>query len=146
MNALDRARGWLFDVFTHNYAEQLRIHRAVQRKRLGVDHQEDTPYPGAVAGSHNPTVTIHNTGGGLMKGVLLSAALLTGGSAAGLGAARLLTPRPAAAVAGEVAAPAPPAGAAKDQAYDAIYEVRQPDGTWRQVKRERLTPAAPGSR
>ena len=29
----------------------------------------------------------------------------------------------------------------KDQEYDAIYEVQQPDGSWKQVKRERLTPS-----
>ncbi len=31
----------------------------------------------------------------------------------------------------------------KDQEYDAIYEVKQPDGTWKQVKRERLKPGTP---
>jgi hypothetical protein len=80
---LDRARSWLFDIFTHNHAEQLRIAREVQRKKLGVD-QQDYPYPGAIQGSGNPT-TINYSSNGLLRGALLAAGcLLAGGGGAAL--------------------------------------------------------------
>lgn len=34
--------------------------------------------------------------------------------------------------------PPPPAAVAPGQAYDAVYERQQPDGTWKEFKRERL--------
>ncbi len=46
MAALERAKGWLCDIFAHHHAEGLRTARAVARMKYGVQ-MEDYPYPGA---------------------------------------------------------------------------------------------------
>lgn len=125
VTVLMQARSWMWSIFAHNHAEQLRIQREVQRKQLGLESQ-DYPYPGAVQGSNNPT-TIHVSGGWL-KGALLGAALLSGGAAAGTAWLKQAPP------------PGESNGSPADQAYDAVYEQQQPDGSWRQIKRERLKP------
>ena len=56
MAAMERARGWLGDVFAHHHAEQLRINREVQRKKMNLE-QKDLPYPGGISGNE---VTIHH--------------------------------------------------------------------------------------
>jgi hypothetical protein len=139
---------WLYQIFTHNYAEQLRINRAIQRKAVGVD-QQDHPYPGAVADSNNPTTntTINHLSGGWIKGILLGAALLGGGIAGTM--SLLPSGKPTAPPTSEpartgasVATPAPtPAIAAETPAaveYQAVYEQRQPDGSWKVIKVEKL--------
>lgn len=85
--------------------------------------------------------TYHGVGG---KGVAL-AALAGGLPTAAIAAVMLLRPgaapepqqQPAAV---QPALKQPVATPAKAAAWDAIYEERQPDGTWKQVRRERLTP------
>jgi hypothetical protein len=77
--AAERARNWLFDLFTHHHAEQLRINRAIQRQKMGLP-QEDLPYPGSVAASGNPT-TVYNQNGGWLKGALLAVGSLLAGGA-----------------------------------------------------------------
>ena len=51
-----RQKKWMADLFTHNHAEQLRINREVQRRKMGIE-QTDLPYPGAVTGN---TITVHH--------------------------------------------------------------------------------------
>jgi len=133
---MSRARSWLLDIFAHNHAEQLRINREVQRQKLGVT-QQDYPYPGAIQGSGNPTTI--NQGGGWLKGAILGAVLLAGGGAAALGL-KALTPPATPSVPAPVSPPAVTPAAPKAPGWDAIYEVQQPDGTWKQTKRERITP------
>ena len=127
MDAIARARGWLVDLFAHNYAGQLRIAREVQRKNMGLQ-QVDMPYPGSSQDASQ--TTINQTGNGWLKGAVVGAALLGGGTAAGIGAMQSLQKTPA------VVAPMPPVD--PRTAYDAIYEQQQPDGTWVEVRRERL--------
>jgi hypothetical protein len=108
--AMVRAKGWLFDLFAHNHAEQLRINRAVQRKGLGIE-QVDLPYPGASEVSGNTsTVTINHN--------------------------YPASPAPDPPVAPPMP-PAPPCPA--EPGYDAVYEQRQPNGTWKLIRREKLT-------
>lgn len=152
--AVERARAWLFDIFAHDYGEKMRINRALYRKKMGLE-QDDIPYPGALKDSNNETVTnnFNYYGGGILKGMLIAAAMGTGLGGAALGAYQLLK---GAAPANPAVAPAnpsqgssgpptakegPPGKDGKDspvQAWDAIYEEQQPDGTWKQVRRERL--------
>lgn len=130
-NAIARAKSWLFDVTAHNHAEGLRTRRAVERKALGVD-VTDLPYPGAVAGSGNSVI---NNAAGFLKPAILGAALLAGGAAGTLGLTALtgLTQPPSA-----PQLTPPPVLRDPAKAYDAIYEQQQPDGTWKELKREHL--------
>lgn len=132
-DAVLRARSWLADIFAHNHAEQLRIQREVQRKTLGIQ-QQDYPYPGAVTSSNNPT-TVYNTGAGYVKGALLASALLMGGGAATIGLMQGRTP--SAPAVGPVV-PATPMSPTKGQDFDAVYEEQQPDGSWKEIRRDHL--------
>jgi hypothetical protein len=144
MAIIARAQSWLFDVFTHHHAEQLRIQRAVQRKALGVD-QQDFPYPGAVqitntttaapsssqpqpeprpqgSGSSRGTASRPDTTGWLsspLRAALLTAGCLLagGGGAAGVSyLTRLASP--------VVSAPGAPASATpKPQEFDIQFHI-----------------------
>ena len=123
-------------VLAHGYNQQQAMQRAVQAKAQGLD---PTQYGSVLPGSTITTNTTNNTdnGTGIVKGSLLTAALLAAG---GGGAYLLSTPvvpkqDPPARI-----EKADPVVITKDAAYDAVYEVKQPDGTWKQVKRERLKP------
>lgn len=136
---MTRARNWLLDLLVHNQAEQLRINRDVQRKRLGVV-QTELPYPGAVSGSNNPTV-VQNTGGGIVKGAALAAALLTAGGGGALGLAKMLAPAPTIAPAPVVSplpAPAPVPAPGVQPAFDEVTEQQLPDGSWKEIGRRHL--------
>ena len=67
-------------------------------------------------------------GSGWLKGALVGAGLLAGGTGAGLGINAFLKPVPAA-----VTSPA-----ATLQAWDAVTLEQQADGTWKEINRERL--------
>lgn len=131
----------------HNLNQQQAMQRAAQAQAQGLSPEEyGTVFPGSTVTTTNNTTT-NNGNGGWLKGALVSAAMLAGG---GTGAAVLMSTRtPEPAVSPAQATPAtptkPPAPKVitlpgKDQQYDAIYEVQQPDGSWKQVKRERLKP------
>jgi hypothetical protein len=127
---VDEAKRRLFAIFAHNHNEVTRMARAAQAKQLGLPPSEfATPYPGT-----QQSVVTNNTGGGLVKGAVLSAVLLAGGAGAGLGVRQATSP---AAVQDNPAA-TQPAPAAKQQAYDAVWQELQPDGTWKEVRRQRL--------
>jgi hypothetical protein len=106
-----RAKGWLFDLFAHNHAEQMRIQRQVTRNKLGVE-QVDLPYPGAMTGN---TVSVHHH---------YQPASATAPPATATPA--VLPPAP---VASTPAAP---------PRYEAVYEEQQPDGSWKEIRREPL--------
>lgn len=113
----------------HNQNQAAAMTRAAAAQGLGLDPATfGTPFPGSTI------TTTNNQTAGWLKGALLGAGLLAGGSAAGLGAAKALT-QPAA-----VQTTPQPIPSAPGQAWDAITEEQQPDGSWKQIKRERLTP------
>lgn len=113
------------------YNQQQAMQRAVMARAQGLDPEKyGAVYPGSTVTN---TTTNHNSGNGILKGALLSAAMLATGGAGTFGVVKMLTPTAA------VVSPAtkePPAGKANH--YDAITEELQPDGTWKQIKRERL--------
>lgn len=124
-------------LLVHERNQQGALHRAMQAKHMGVESPEQyaATFPGSTVTTNNTTT--HNSGGGWLKGSLLSAALLTAGGGAALGLRGNAEPR----TGGEAppAATAPPATPpARGKEWDALYEVQQPDGSWKQVKRERL--------
>ncbi len=133
MQAFERARGWLADVFVHHHAERLKTNRAIERKAMGVTDVTDLPYPGAVSGSANTTT--NNSSGGWLKGALLASLLLAGGGAAGLGVSALTTASSAPTV---TPATPPAASSPAGKKYQAIYEQQQPDGSWKTIKTEPL--------
>jgi hypothetical protein len=121
-----RALSWLYDLFVHHHAENLRTQRAVARKGLGVD-TTDLPYPGSVAGSGNQSTTTNTIGGkGWLLGPLLGVAL----AAAGAGGAYLLTGSQSAPP--DKSQPMDP-GLIRSPGYewDEIEQELQPDGTWK---------------
>lgn len=62
---------------TYHHHELRRMRRAAEAKQLGLDvHEFAMPWPGS-------SVNVHHTGGGLLKGALLAAALLAGGAGSG---------------------------------------------------------------
>jgi len=138
----------MFDIYAHHFAEQKRIHRAVQRKQMGIEDQQDIPYPGAVSDSNNPKTTI-NVGTGWVRGAVLGALLTATGAGSVVGLTKCWTVPPTPTVTPVVVRepkekpattePAPN-GVPKSQEYDVIYEERQADGSWKEVKRERLSP------
>lgn len=131
-------------LLVHEQNEQRAMQRAAQAQAQGLDPATyGTVFPGSTVNTTNTTT--NNTGGGLVKGMILAATLATAAAGGGVGVGRMLTappaPAPAAPAAAQAEAPAKVVTVpGRDQQYDAIYEVRQPDGTWRQVKRERLRP------
>lgn len=138
MEFMAQVRRWLYTAWAHNYWEQLRINRAVTRRRFNLA-QDDAPIPpGATVDSNKPTTTINHNAGGLLKGLLLGASLLAGGTAGGVallgGGKPVQTPVPTPVV--TPAVPATPTRPADH--WDAVYEVQQPDGTWKEVRREHL--------
>jgi hypothetical protein len=115
----------------HGLNQQGALQRAASAKALGLDPAAyGTVYPGSTV-----TNTTNNTGGGYLKGALLAVVLLAAGGATAAGLLRCLPPRPG--------APAPPAATAapstRSGAWDVITEEQQPDGTWKQIQRQRLT-------
>lgn len=136
----------------HNLNQQQAMQRAVQAQAQGLDPAAyGTVYPGSTVTTTHNTTTTNNTGSGILKGALLSTALLTAGTVGGGLGLLHLNSKPAGQEGAVVTpAPVPPPqvrekvitvpGATQD--WDAVYEELQPDGTWRQIKRERLTPPA----
>lgn len=117
----------MWALVAHGHNQQQALERAAQAQALGLDAAKyGAPFPGAQV---NMTTT-HNTTGGWLKGALLGASLLAAGVGAGLVANGALKPTaPAATPAVEPAA---------IDGWDAIYEEQQPDGSWKQIRREHL--------
>lgn len=123
-----------------NYNQQSAMQREVMAKSQGLAPEKYSQvYPGSTVTN---TTTNNNTAGGLLKGALLSAAMLATGGAGVAGLAVALRPSEKEKI--EVATPTPSTPAPispatpKVRHYDAITEELQPDGTWKQIKRERL--------
>lgn len=117
----------------HGANQQQALQRAVQARAQGLPpEQYGTPLPGTTHNTYH--VTESSESGGWVKGAILTALLL---GASGMGAWVLVrgtqAPQPS-------QAPAPPAvpPAAREGAWDALYEEQQPDGSWKLLKRERL--------
>jgi len=95
-------RNTFLDVWTMDVAERMKIRRKAIARDAGMDESYDV---GPAYPQQGPSTTIVSQGGGLVKGALLSAALLFGGGGASLGVASLLGlfggSTPAAAVAPE---------------------------------------------
>ena len=112
------------------YNQQQAMQRAVVARAQGLDPEVyGAVYPGSTVTTNTTT---HNSSSGLIKGALLSAAMLSAGGAGVFGVVKTLTPA-------EVTLPTI-TPKTKQIDYDAIYEELQPDGTWKQIKRERLRP------
>jgi hypothetical protein len=172
MPAITRARGWLFDVFAHNYAELMRTKRVVERKMHGLD-MSDLPYPGTVSSSYNNTalptpapsppvaaapsappapVTPAPAASGIVGRVLpwvLTAAMGIGGAGA---AGYLLQPKPVT----PAAITTPPAVTTPVQTtvvpsttspgFDEVTETSSDGGkTWTEIGRRHLVKQADGS-
>ncbi len=124
-------------LLAHNHNQQQAMQRAVQAKAQGLDPEVyGTVFPGSVVTTN--TTNNNNTGSGYLKGSLLTAALLAAG-----GTGSYLISKPVADV--KQVAPVTPVVSntkTKTTEYDAVYEELQPDGTWKQVKRERLKPGS----
>lgn len=139
--AMQRARAWLFDIFAHNHAEQLRINREVQRQKLGLP-STDQPYPGsqAAAGSYNVTYG----GRGWLVGPVLGAFLVAGGAAATalLAGRNSGGPSPTA-----PAAEVPPVRAPQSQPreFDYVKYRTDPNGKEQEVSRTRCRQMPDGS-
>jgi hypothetical protein len=150
MNARSLLASWFAPLLIYGQNQQTALTRAATAKANGLDPNiYGLPMPGSTV-----TNTTTNTGGGLLKGALLSAGMLASGAAATVGGQKLVAPPtvnvpaivatapatlfPPAPTAPVATSPAPVAPATP--AWDAIYEEQQPDGTWKQIKREHLTP------
>ena len=140
MQSLAGIKTWLYQIFTHNYAEQLRIGRAVQRKKFGLE-QDDNPYPGAVKDSGNSSSTVVSNGTGNLKGTILGATLLgLGILGTALGLPRTVqsptSPSPTPITTEKPVNPQPPVPpvlsptSPPEQHYEAWYEQQNPDGSW----------------
>ena len=133
-------------LLAHERNQQGAMQRAAQAQAQGLDPAAfATPFPGA----HITNTTTTNTGGGILKGALIAALMAVGGGAATWG---LLSGGPAVKAPVEHEAklkpfvPQPPTkttpspSPSSPSLYDAVYEEQQPDGTWKEIKRERLKP------
>jgi hypothetical protein len=160
-NAAQKARAWLFELFVHAQNENSRINRAAAAKGFGLDPERySSLYPGSQVTINNPasngqvavpaapgSVTVGSNGGSnFVQGALLAAAMLAGGALTTLavtGGLKGTTSAPAAPVTTPAPSPVSPTPAlpvvpTKPNAYDAVYERQQPDGTWKEYKREHL--------
>lgn len=163
-----QARGWLYELFAYHTGEQQRMARAAAAKGLGMNPVEfGRPYPSAVSNTTNttntnlqpapaPASTASTTGNGapgpdksapapssgLLPKLAIGGALLAGLGGGGLGLATLLKPAPPATAATSSPAipPAPVPSQPANPAWDAIFEQQQPDGTWKQLRRQHLAP------
>lgn len=110
----------------------LNQHEALQRAVIAKANNLDpatygTPYPGG-SNSSNTTTTTH-TVGGVAKGVLLTAGLIAA-AGAGVGVTKMLQPS-------QSPVTAQPVGG---EAYDAIVEEQQLDGSWKPISKTRINP------
>jgi len=124
MSLKETVRDWLRQSFAWDFSEKQRIQRAAMATGLGMNpEQYARPFPGS-----NTTVTNYHQSGGNGTKILTTLALLT----AGLGGGWLIgnSLRPETAVA--------PVTASEE--LEAVYEEQQPDGSWKEVKRESLKP------
>jgi hypothetical protein len=113
--------GWAAPLLIHNQNQVTAMTRAAAAKAQGLDPAlYGTPLPG----SNVTTTTNHSGMGWLPATVLTLGSLLAGGVTAS--ALMRTTPSP----------PANSVPAAKS--WIGVYEQQQPDGTWKEVKRENL--------
>ena len=149
MAAVVRNRGWLYDLFTHNFAEGLRTMREVVRKKHGLE-MSDLPYPGSVQVTGNtlsptaqlpaaPAAAPASGMSGLAKTGLVAGAI----GLAGLGGYGLsqLPAKPASTMPTTTAPanpPAPTVPATMPPSFDDVTQVQQPDGSWKETQRQPL--------
>lgn len=127
-------------LLAHERNQQGALERAAQAQAQGLDAaQFATQFPGSTV-----VTTTNHTGGGYLRGALLAAGLLTAGAGAGIALkpAAGETKPPATALQPAAGATKPPNGPTRPagSAYDAVVEEQQPDGSWKEVTRQRLTP------
>lgn len=118
-------------LLAHERNQQGALQRATQAQAQGLD---PAPFAAPFPGANIVTTTTNNTGGGLVKGALLAATLAAAGGAATWG----LMGQPTSNNKSEIKAPAVSPVTGKATEYDAVYEEKQADGTWKETKRERL--------
>lgn len=122
----ETVRDWMRQAFAWDFTEKQRIQRAAMATGLGMNpEQYARPFPGS-----NTTVTnYHQSGGGNAGKILTTAALV----AAGLGGGWMI---------GNTMRPTTPAATLTVPAeeLEAVYEEQQPDGSWKEVRRESLKP------
>lgn len=135
-----RARSWLYDLFVHHHAEQLRIQRAVQRKVHQLE-QTDLPYPGNQSSNTTTVLQAASTAGPGWRNMLLSGAAvvaLCGGGylAHGMTKTPTIAPEPAAAVQPSELPPRGPdvVPVPGERVQDRALQ-QQPDGTWKEIWR-----------
>lgn len=117
-------------LWMHHQNESMAMERAASAKARGLDMSTyGTPLPGSKSES---TTTINNTGGGFLRGALVTALTLATGAGGAVGLMKALAP----AVVPTLEKVSPKAA----QLYDAVIEEQQPDGSWKQIERKHLTP------
>jgi hypothetical protein len=128
MNPRGLLASWFAPLWIHNHNQQTAAIRAAAAKAQGLDpNVYGVPLPGS-----NVTSTVNQSARGFLPGAIVTALALAGGGAGALGLREGLGRIPPA-----VAQPAQPAPA---QAWDAVTEEQQPDGSWKQIRREHLKP------
>jgi hypothetical protein len=136
----------LGQLVAHNMNQNTAMERAAVASAQGLDPKAyATPFPGETsnATTTTTTTTINNNGSsGMLKGSILAATLLTLGGAGAYSLNNMRKPEEKPPIVSPQT-DAKPAETVKvkplgDQEYDAVYEVQQPDGSWKEVKRERL--------
>jgi hypothetical protein len=111
------------------YGQYQKVRDAQQRLAMSAAHK-------ALDMSEDMNVTSNKTVNGLGAKAIIGILLAAGIPAGIVGGAYLA--RPSEAKLHEVPGVVAPSAPAERTAYDAVYEQQNPDGSWKEVKRERL--------
>jgi hypothetical protein len=129
---MNKLANWFAPLLTHHLNQSAAMNRAVVAKEMGLDPQAyASTYPGATISP--TTTTITHQAGGVLRGIVLGAAILgSGGLLSGLALSSLLKPSasPTSIAPGTPVAPPPNGGSQWE-----ILEQQQPDGTWKEIGR-----------
>jgi len=144
MNLRGLTASWFAPLLIHHQNQSEAMLRASAAKAHGLDPTSfGTPFPGGTV-SNTTTNNTKAGGWGWLFGPILGAGLLAAGGSAALTMAKP-TPTPAAPMVSSsptttptTSATSSPASPQAERHWDAITEELQPDGTWKQIRREHL--------
>jgi hypothetical protein len=139
---MNKLANWFAPLLTHHLNESAAMNRAAVAKEMGLDPEAyGSTYPGATISP--TTTTITHQASGVLKGIVLGAALLgSGGVLSGLALTSLFKPPGPPNVAPGAHAAVPMSAGAQWE----ILEQQQPDGTWKEIGRWREGVESPETR
>lgn len=135
---MNKLANWFAPLLTHHLNESAAMNRAAVAKQMGLDPEAyGSTYPGATISP--TTTTITHQASGVLRGIVLGAAILgSGGLLSGLALTNLFKPP----VPPNVAPGAPMNGGSQWE----ILEQQQLDGTWKEIGRWREGVESPETR